>query len=157
MKSLRGLVTATALIALSGFASGLTVHASPAHGQSPPSPTAVPSPHGAAKICLDVSTNDGLTEAFANRLRGAIAQSGDFTLALRPDACDLELDVPGNLLRFETAGGVMVSTVVIVTSPSGHYLSASITACRANELEPCAARAVAVAKLALLAMSNSGA
>jgi hypothetical protein len=44
----------------------------------------------------------------------------------------------------------MVSTVVIVTSPSGRYLSTSITACRANNLKPCAVRAVSAAKLALL-------
>ncbi len=48
----------------------------------------------------------------------------------------------------------MVSTVVIVTSPQGHYLAASITACRANELKPCAVRAVAAAKLALLVAPN---
>ena len=44
----------------------------------------------------------------------------------------------------------MISAVVVVTSASGQYLSTSITACRANELQPCAARAVNVAKLALL-------
>jgi len=76
--------------------------------------------------------------------------SGALSLAPTADSCDLQLHVPGNLLRFETAGGVMVSTVVIVTSPTGQYLSTSITACRANELQPCAARAVNVAKLALL-------
>ncbi len=50
----------------------------------------------------------------------------------------------------------MVSTVVIVASPSGRYLSASITACLANELKPCAARAVNIAKLALLMTSDDG-
>lgn len=49
----------------------------------------------------------------------------------------------------------MVSTVVIVTSQSGHYLSTSFTACQASNLEPCAVRAVGAAKLALL-MNPSG-
>ena len=50
----------------------------------------------------------------------------------------------------------MVSTVVIVTSPSGRYLSTSIAACRASDLKPCAVRAVTAAKLALLMTPNGG-
>jgi hypothetical protein len=86
----------------------------------------------------------------------AITESGALSLAPTAESCNLQLHVPGNLLRFETSSGVMVSTVMIVTSPSGHYLSASITACQANDLKPCAERAVAVAKLALLVKSNDG-
>ncbi|MGH8259094.1 MAG: hypothetical protein ACREUG_05340 [Steroidobacteraceae bacterium] len=81
--------------------------------------------------------------------------SGVLGLASTAESCDLQLHVPGNLLRFETAGGIMVSTVVIVTSPSERYLSASVTACQVNDLQPCAVRAVAAAKLALL-MANDG-
>ena len=113
-------------------------------------------PQGQPKVCLDVQTGDSLIEVFAERLKEAIAASGTFSLAPTTDSCDLQLHVPGNLLRFETAGGVMVSTVVIVTSPSGHYLSSSITACQASNLEPCAVRAVAAAKLALLTTTNGG-
>jgi hypothetical protein len=50
----------------------------------------------------------------------------------------------------------MVSTVVIVTSPSGRYLSSSIAACQASNLQPCAVRAVAAAKLALVMTPNGG-
>ena len=112
--------------------------------------TAAPPSQGPTKVCLDVHTNDSLTEAFARRLRDRVGASAALTLAAASDSCDLTLHVPGNLPRFETAGGVMISTVVIVTSSSGRYLSASVTACRSSDLEPCAARAVAAAKLALL-------
>ncbi len=50
----------------------------------------------------------------------------------------------------------MVGTVVIVTSASDHYLSSSITVCRASDFKPCAVRAVAAAKLALLMTSGDG-
>jgi hypothetical protein len=123
--------------------------------QAPPAaPASVP--QGPAKVCLDVQTADKLIEQFADRLRETIAASGALSLASTADSCDLKLHVPGNLLRFQTAGGVMVSTVVIVTSSSGRYLSTSITACLANDLKPCAVRAVAAAKLALLVTSNDG-
>ncbi|MDE2050621.1 MAG: hypothetical protein KGJ72_06345 [Gammaproteobacteria bacterium] len=101
-------------------------------------------------MCLDVQAGDKLIQEFADRLGETIAASGALSLASATDSCDLQLHVPGNLLRFETAGGVMVSTVVIVTAPSGRYLSTSIAACRASDLEPCAVRAVTAAKLALL-------
>lgn len=45
-------------------------------------------------------------------------------------------------------------TVVIVTSASGRYLSTSIAACQASNLKPCAVRAVAAAKIALLMRAN---
>ena len=93
---------------------------------------------------------------FAIHLREAIAASGSLSLALPTDSCTLQLHLPGNLLRFQTAGGVMVSTVVIVTSPSGRYLSTSIAACQASDLKPCAVRAVAAAKLALVMNGNDG-
>lgn len=116
-----------------------------------------PAPQAAQRVCLDAQAgNDKLIGAFADRLRDTIAASGALRLASATDPCNLQLHVPGNLLRFETAGGVMVSTVVIVTSPSGRYLSTSITACRADDLTPCAVRAVAAAKLALLVSSNDG-
>jgi hypothetical protein len=120
-------------------------------------PTAQAAPaQGLPKVCLDAQTGDNLIEEFADRLKEAITASGALSLASTTDSCDLQLHVPGNLLRFETAGGVMVSTVVIVTSSSGRYLSTSITACQASNLKPCAVRAVAAAKLALL-MANGGA
>ncbi|MGA7540088.1 MAG: hypothetical protein WBW93_15135 [Steroidobacteraceae bacterium] len=152
MKLMRAPFILTALVAISStsFASGLALHASAAPPQATAAPTAAPAPQGTAKVCLDVQTDDHLTHAFADTLRQTIAASGTFSLAATTDSCSLQLHVPGNLLRFETAGGVMVSTVVIVTSPSGHYLSASITACQASNLKPCAVRAVAAAKLALL-------
>lgn len=135
----------TALVALSSAA--LAAQAAPA-----PQATAAaqPPPQALPKVCVDVQTSDSLTHEFANRLKDRIEASGALALAPGNDSCTLQLHVPGNLLRFQTEGGVMVSTVVIVTSASGRYLSSSITACRANELEPCAVRAVAVAKLALL-------
>jgi hypothetical protein len=158
MKHLRRFPILTLLVALSSpsFAAAPGIQASPPQGQTAPGPAAAPAPQGLPKACLDVRTRDKLTEEFADRLRETIAVSGALSLASTTDSCNLRLHVPGNLLRFETAGGVMVSTVVIVTSPSDHYLSASITACRASDLKPCAVRAVAAAKLALLVTSNDG-
>ena len=108
------------------------------------------------KICLDSQSGDDLTRDFADRLREAVSASHALSLAVAGEPCSLTLHVPGNLLRFETAGSVMVSTVVIVTSSSDRYLSTSIAACRAGDLEPCAARAVAAAKLALLMNTRGG-
>jgi hypothetical protein len=110
-----------------------------------------PAPVVAPKICVDSQSQDALTVKFADLLSKAVASSGAFTLASAADGCNMQLHVPGNLLRFQTQGGVMVGTVVIVTSSSGRYLSSSVAACRAEQLEPCALRAVAAAKLALLA------
>lgn len=157
MKPMRTLPVLTALVALSSpcFASGSQIQASPAPGQTPAPRTAAPAPQGPPKLCLDVQTDDHLTRAFAESLRETIAASGTFGLGSTTDSCNLQLHVPGNLLRFQTAGGVMVSTVVIVTAPSGRYLSTSVAACQASNLKPCAVRAVAAAKLALL-MSNEG-
>jgi hypothetical protein len=124
--------------------------APPAQAGTPVQPAAATASQGPTKVCLDVHTNDSLTEAFARRLRDRVGASAALSLAAASDSCDLTLHVPGNLPRFETAGGVMISTVVIVTSSSGRYVSASVTACRSSDLEPCAARAVAAAKLALL-------
>jgi hypothetical protein len=148
----------TVLVALSSmcFTAGAAAQGSPAQGQTAPGPGATPAPQGLPKVCLDVQAGDKLIEEFADRLRETIAASGALSLASTTDSCNLQLHVPGNLLRFETAGGVMVSTVVIVTSPSGRYLSTSITACRATDLEPCALRAVAAAKLALMVAANDG-
>lgn len=153
----RALPALTAFVALSGtcFASGSKTQVSPAPGHTPAAQTAAPAPQGPPKLCLDVQTDDHLTRAFAASLRETIAASGTFTLGSTTDSCNLQLHVPGNLLRFQTAGGIMVSTVVIVTAPSGRYLSTSIAACQASNLKPCAVRAVAAAKLALL-MSNQG-
>lgn len=144
MKVLRRLPILISLVALSSgcFAAQPTGQAAP--------------PQGQPKVCLDVQTGDNLIKEFADRLRETIAASGALSLASATDSCDLQLHVPGNLLRFETAGGVMVSTVVIVTSSSGRYLSTSITACQASNLKPCAVRAVSAAKLALLMASNGG-
>lgn len=113
-------------------------------------------PQALPKVCLDAQTGDKLTEQFADRLKEAIAASGAMSLASTTESCGLRLHVPGNLLRFESAGGLMVSTVVIVTSASGRYLSTSITACQASDLKPCAVRAVAAAKLALMVTMNDG-
>ncbi|MGH8288055.1 MAG: hypothetical protein ACREV7_03385 [Steroidobacteraceae bacterium] len=158
MKPTRTLSLLTAIVAFSAapLVSGWADQASPAQGQTTAGTAAVPAAQGPPKVCLDVRTNDNLTKAFADRLRKTIAASGTFSLGSMPGPCNLQLHVPGNLLRFETAGGVMVSTVVIVTSPSGHYLSSSITACQATNLKPCAVRAIAAAKLALL-VANDGA
>jgi hypothetical protein len=156
-KPLRGFPALTVLAALTStcFAAVPTVQGSPPPAQTAPASSEAPAPQALPKICLDAQTSDPLTQAFASRLREAIATSGTLSLASTAGMCDLQLHVPGNLLRFETAGGVMASTVVIVTSSSGRYLSASITACQANVLEPCAARAVAATKLALLMSANA--
>ena len=158
MNSMRTLSVLTALVAFASapFASEAAAQGFAAQGQTAAGPAVAPAAPGPPQVCLDVQTNDNLTKAFADRLRATIAASGTFSLGSTTDACTLQLHVPGNLLRFETAGGVMVSTVVIVTSPSGHYLSSSITACRATNLKPCAVRAVAAAKLALM-VANDGA
>lgn len=120
----------------------------------PPGPGAAP--QEPPKVCVEAQADDSLIKEFADRLKDAISASGALGLAPTSDSCSLQLHVPGNLLRFQTAGGVMVSTVVIVTSPSGRYLSTSIAACRATDLKPCAVRAVAAAKLALLMRASDG-
>jgi hypothetical protein len=111
---------------------------------------------GLPKVCLDVQSSDKLIEEFADRVRETISASGVLSLGSSADSCSLQLHIPGNLLRFQTAGGVMVSTVAIVTSQSGRYLSTSITACQASNLKPCAVRAVAAAKLALVMRADDG-
>jgi len=156
---LAGLIAAGSL-ALSGVcpaAQPTDQPATPSSSAPSSAPQAVPgaAAAGAAQalptVCLDAeSGNDTLIATFADRLRQTIAASGTLSLAADAQTCSLQLHVPGNLLRFQTAGGLMVSTVVIVTSPTGRYLSTSITACRAADLQPCAIRAVAAAKLALL-------
>jgi hypothetical protein len=158
MKVLRRLPMLIGLVALAGacFAAQPSAQTAPPQGQAASGPAPAPAPPGPPKVCLDAQTGDNLIEEFADRLKEAIAASGALSLASTTDSCDLQLHVPGNLLRFETAGGVMVSTVVIVTSSSGRYLSTSITACQASNLKPCAVRAVAAAKLALLT-ANGGA
>lgn len=155
MKRLRTLALLTIVAALSApcFAGVPVDQTPPAPGQTA-GPAATAS--GPSKVCLDVQTGDKLMEQFAERLRETIAASGTMRLAPPADSCNLQLHVPGNLLRFQTAGGVMVSTVVIVTSSSGRYLSTSITACQASDLGPCAVRAVAAAKLALLVGTDEG-
>lgn len=125
--------------------------AQPATQPVAPPPAPLTAPPALPKVCLDTeSSTDKLIAEFADRLRETITASGALSLASPTDACNLQLHIPGNLLRFQTAGGVMVSTVVIVTSPAGRYLSTNISACKANELHPCAVRAVAAAKLALV-------
>lgn len=152
------IMTAVAALTSPCFAAAPPDQTPPPQGRSAPTaPTAPPAALALPKICLDVQSGDSVTNEFANRLRERIAASGTLSLALPTDTCSLQLHVPGNLLRFQTETGVMVSAVVILTSPSGRYLSASITACQANDLKPCAARAVAIAKLALLASSNDAA
>ena len=148
----------TILAALSSvcFAAGSVARAAPPEAQTAPGPAAAPAPQGLPRVCLDVQTSDNLTKEFADRLTDTIAASGALSLGSATDSCNLQLHIPGNLLRFETAGGVMVGTVVIVTSPSGRYLSTNVAACQANDLKPCAVRAVAAAKLALLATTNDG-
>jgi len=159
MKRLRtvSMLMALAALASPSFAAGAAAQAAPAQGQTAPGPAAAPAPPGPAKVCLDAQAGDELIGEFAERLRETIAASGAMSLASAADTCNLQLHVPGNLLRFQTAGGVMVSTVVIVTSASGRYLSTSITACQASDLKPCAVRAVAAAKLALLMSADDGA
>ena len=163
MKRLRGLLMLTALLGLSGagLAAEPALQAPPAPGQAAAgaaagAATAAAAPQGPPKVCLDAESGDKLIKEFADRLRETISASGALSLASTTDTCNLQLHVPGNLLRFQTAGGVMVSTVVIVTSPSGRYLSTSISACRASDLQPCAVRAVAAAKLAVLLTPNTG-
>jgi hypothetical protein len=147
-----------ALAALSSacFAANQAVQAPPSPGQAAAGAAAAAAPQGLPKVCVEAQAADSLIKDFADRLRETIAASGALTLAAAADSCDLQLHVPGNLLRFETAGGVMVSTVVIVTSAAGRYLSTSIAACQASNLEPCAVRAVAAAKIALLMRANGG-
>jgi hypothetical protein len=159
MKRMRSLAVLAVLATLASapLALGSALPASPPQGRTTPAPTAAPAPQGLPQVCLDVRTDDTLTQQFADHLREAIAASGALKLAPTGDPCNLQLHVPGNLLRFETAGAVMVSTVVIVTSSSDRYLSTSISACQASDLEPCAVRAVAAAKLALLVKTNDGA
>lgn len=157
MSKLRALQLLTVLATFSGacFATEPAAQASPPAEQTAPTPAAAPAPQGPPKVCLDVQSGDKLIAEFADRLRETINASGDaLSVASAADSCNLTLHVPGNLLRFETAGGVMVSTVVIVTSPSGRYLSTSITACQASNLKPCAVRAVSAAKLALLVSTS---
>lgn len=154
MKRVQGFSVPAVLVALSSacFAGGEGVQASP-----PPGPTTTaPAPQELPKVCVDAQADDPLIKEFAERLQDAITASGTLSLAAVNDSCSLQLHVPGNLLRFQTAGSVMVSTVVIVTSPSGRYLSTSIAACQAKDLEPCAVRAVAAAKLALVMTPNAG-
>lgn len=141
MRAVRRIQILAMVVAISG--TGLAVAAAPA-------------PPGLPKVCLDSQANDKLTEEFADRLKDAIAASGVMSVASATDSCTLNLHVPGNLLRFETAGGVMVGTVVIVTSALGRYLSTNVAACQAGDLAPCAARAVSAAKLALLVAGNDG-
>ncbi len=158
MKQLRNLSALTALVALSSACLAATppVQGSPPQRQAASGSASTPAPQGSAKVCLDVQTGDELMGEFAARLRETIANSGTLSLGSTTDSCSLQLHVPGNLLRFQTAGGMMVSTVVIVTSAADRYLSTSISACQASDLEPCAARAVAAAKLALLMAANDG-
>lgn len=132
------------------------VQAAPAQGQAAPGSAPPSATQRTSKVCLDVQSDDDLMNELAIHLREAIAASGSLSLASPTESCNLQLHLPGNLLRFQTAGGVMVSTVVIVTSPSGRYLSTSIAACQASDLKPCAVRAVAAAKLALVMNANDG-
>jgi hypothetical protein len=158
MMRLRTLPMLTALVALSGacFAVEPPARADSPQEQAAPGLSGAAASQGPSKVCIDVQSSDSLIKEFADRLQETIAVSGALSLAPMGDSCNLQLHVPGNLLRFQTAGGVMVSTVVIVTSASGRYLSTSITACQAKDLKPCAARAVAAAKLALLMNPNAG-
>lgn len=144
------------VLASACFAAAASAQVSPPAGQPGAGQAGASATQGPSKVCLDVQTDDSVTKEFADRLREAIAASGALSLASTADSCNLQLHVPGNLLRFQTAGGVMISTVVIVTSASGHYLSTSITACQASDLKPCAVRAISAAKLALLVTANDG-
>ena len=157
MRQLRTFSVLTVLAALSSacFAAGSSAPVSSPQGQAAPAPGVVPA-QGLPGVCLDVQSTDSLTKEFADSLREAIAASGALTVASTTNSCSLQFHIPGNVLRFETAGGVMVGTAVIVTSSSGHYLSTSVTACQASDLKPCAVRAVAAAKLALLVTTNDG-
>ena len=158
MRPLRRIPVWAVLAALSGacLVTGPAIAVAPAQGQTPQGAAATPPAQGLPAVCVEVQTGDKLIEEFADRVRDTVSASGALSVGSDPNACKLQLHIPGNLLRFQTAGGVMVSTVVIVTSASGSYLSTSITACQATDLEPCAVRAVAAAKLALLMMTNDG-
>lgn len=158
MRRLRTFPILTVLVALAGacLAAQPAAQAPPAQGPAPPGSPASAASQGPPKVCIDVEASDSLIKEFADLLRETIAASNTLSLASTTDSCGLQLHVPGNLLRFQTATGVMVSTVVIVTSPSGNYLSTSIAACEASNLKPCAARAVAAAKLALVMNPGDG-
>ena|SRR6185312_11788470 len=156
MRRVRGFSVLTVLGALAGtcFAAQPALQVSPSQGQTPSASAAAA--QGLPKVCLEVQSGDKLIEEFAVRVRETIAASGTLSLGSGSDSCSVQLHIPGNMLRFQTAGGVMVSTVAIVTSQSGRYLSTSITACQASDLKPCAVRAVAAAKLALLMRADDG-
>jgi len=156
MRTLQKLITGVAAFSSLCCAAAPAAQLSPAPGPGTPAPAAAAAPQGLPKVCLDAESSDNLIKEFVDRLKETIAASGALSLASATDSCNLQLHVPGNLLRFETTGGLMVSTVVIVTAPSGRYLSTSITACRADDLGPCAVRAVSAAKLALLVTPNGG-
>lgn len=157
MKRLQALSILTVLVALSSacFAAQGAGQASPPQTQTSPGTPAATAPQALPKVCIDAQADDKLIKEFADRLKDTIAASGALSLGATADSCSLQLHIPGNLLRFQTAGGVMVSTVVIVTSSAGRYLSTSIAACQATDLKPCAIRAVAAAKLALLMTPNA--
>lgn len=156
MQSTRSVLVLAVLAAISGTSLAAAQGRAPAaQGQAGPHPAASPAA-GLPKVCLDAQTGDALTQEFVDGLKAAITASGAMSVASTSDSCTLNLHVPGNLLRFETAGGVMVGTVVIVTSASGRYLSTNIAACQAGDLKPCAIRAVSAAKLALLVAANDG-
>ena len=159
MRRSRQFLTLTVLVALASpcFAAAPAAQTPPSQAQAPPESTAAPASQGLPKVCIDVQASDSLIREFADRLKETIAASGALSLAAATESCGLQLHIPGNLLRFQTASGVMVSTVVIVTSPSGRYLSTSIAACQASDLEPCAVRALAAAKLALVMNPDDGA
>lgn len=158
MRRLRTLPVLTVLVALSSicFAAAPEAQAPPPQGHAASGSATAAASQGPPKVCIDVEASDSLIKKFADLLRQTIAASNTLSLASTADSCGLQLHVPGNLLRFQTATGVMVSTVVIVTSPSGRYLSTSIAACQASNLKPCAARAVAAAKLALVMNPDDG-
>jgi hypothetical protein len=158
VKRLRNLLVSLAAVALSMSclaAEPATPAAAVPAQENPGALPAAPQP-GPAKVCIDAESFDPLIKDFADRLRAAVTGSGALSLASGSDACALQFHIPGNLLRFQTASGVMVSAVAIVTSPEGRYLSTSIAACRESDLMPCAIRAVAVAKLALLLRAGEG-
>jgi hypothetical protein len=154
MKQWRRRARAMAFVAVWG--AGLAAAAPAASAAAQPGTEPAAAAPTLPKVCLDVQSSDPLIQTFAARLRETIGASGALSLASPGEPCNLRLHVPGNLLRFQTAGALMVSTVVIVTSSSDRYLSTSISACRATDLQPCAARGVAAAKLALL-MGTDGA
>lgn len=162
MKRSRSFLTGLGAVALSLSCLAAEPNAPTVPAQQSSAAAAVPaapatgSPAMPAKVCIDAESADPLIHAYADRLREAVTDSGALSLASATDTCALQFHIPGNLLRFETAGGVMVSAVAIVTSPMGRYLSTSTAACREDDLRPCALRAVAVAKLALLMRAGEG-